>query len=141
MLKKYNIAVVGATGNVGREILQILEEREFPINNIFCLASKRSKGKKIEFKKKEFIVEDLADFDFSKVQIALFSPGGEVSAKFAPKAAKEGCIVIDNTSYFRMDKDVPLIVPEVNSVALEDFFNEDKRSKSAFAISPGFLSP
>ena len=128
MSKKYNIAVVGATGNVGREILQILEEREFPIDNIYCLASSRSKGKKIEFKETELIIEDLTDFDFSKVHIGLFSPGGEVSAKFAPKAAKEGCLVIDNTSYFRMNKNIPLIIPEVNADALEDFFNQDKRS-------------
>tara|TARA_Y100000590_G_scaffold189952_1_gene216286 strand:- start:186 stop:1226 length:1041 start_codon:yes stop_codon:yes gene_type:complete len=128
MSKNYNIAVVGATGNVGREILQILVEREFPIDNIYCLASSRSKGKKIEFNETEIIVEDLAEFDFSKVHIALFSPGGEVSSKFAPKAVKDGCLVIDNTSYFRMNKDVPLIVPEVNANALDDFFNGDKRS-------------
>ena len=115
MSKEYNIAVVGATGNVGREILQILEQRKFPIDNIYLLASSRSKGKKIEFKEQEIVVEDLADFDFSKVKIALFSPGSSVSAEYAPKAAKKGCIVIDNTSHFRMDEDVPLIVPEVNS--------------------------
>ena len=97
MSNKFNIAVVGATGNVGREILQILEQREFPIDNIYLLASSRSKGKKIEFKEQEIVVEDLADFDFSKVQIGLFSPGGTVSAEYAPKAVKKGCIVIDNT--------------------------------------------
>ena len=80
MSNKFNIAVVGATGNVGREILQILEQREFPIDNIYLLASSRSKGKKIEFNEHEIVVEDLADFDFSKVQIGLFSPGGTVSA-------------------------------------------------------------
>ena len=128
MSNKFNIAVVGATGNVGREILQILEQREFPIDNIYLLASSRSKGKKIEFKEKEVVVEDLADFDFSKVQIGLFSPGGTVSAEYAPKAAKKGCIVIDNTSHFRMNDDVPLIVPEVNADILQDYFDNEDRS-------------
>ena len=128
MSEKYNIAVVGATGNVGREILQILEERNFPINEIFFLASSRSKGKKLKFNEKEIEVEDLEEFDFSKVNIGLFSPGGEVSAKFAPKAASEGCLVIDNTSYFRMNHEVPLIVPEVNGSVLNDFFDNEKRS-------------
>ena len=125
---KYNVAVVGATGNVGREILQILEQRKFPIDNIYLLASSRSKGKKIEFKENEIVVEDLADFDFSKVQIGLFSPGGTVSAEYAPKAAKKGCIVIDNTSHFRMNDDVPLIVPEVNADKLQDYFDKEDRS-------------
>ena len=84
MIQKYNIAIVGATGNVGREIINILEERNFPINNIYLLASSKSKGRKIEYKDKEIIVEDLSKFDFSKVQISLFSPGGSVSAEFAP---------------------------------------------------------
>ena len=128
MSNKFNIAVVGATGNVGREILQILEQREFPIDNIYLLASSRSKGKKIEFKEKEVVVENLADFDFSKVQIGLFSPGGTVSAEYAPKAAKKGCIVIDNTSHFRMNDDVPLIVPEVNADILKDYFDDEDRS-------------
>ena len=128
MSNKFNIAVVGATGNVGREILQILEQREFPIDNIHLLASSRSKGKKIEFKEQEIVVEDLADFDFSKVQIGLFSPGGTVSAEYAPKAAKKGCIVIDNTSHFRMNDDVPLIVPEVNADILQDYFDDENRS-------------
>ena len=127
MSKKYNIAIAGATGNVGREIINILEERNFPIENLYLLASSRSKGKKINFKEQEIIVEDLSDFDFSKVQIGLFSPGGSVSAKFAPKAAAAGCIVIDNTSYFRMQKNTPLIIPEVNPEALEDFFKNEKR--------------
>ena len=128
MSKKYNIAVVGATGNVGREILQILEQRKFPIDNIYLLASSRSKGKKIEFKEQEIVVEDLADFDFSKVHIGLFSPGGTVSAEYAPKAAKKGCIVIDNTSHFRMNDDVPLVVPEVNADILQDYFDNEVRS-------------
>ena len=128
MTNKIDIAIAGATGNVGREILQILEQREFPINNIYCLASSRSKGKKIEFKGQEIEVEDLAKFDFSTVQLSLFSPGGSISAKYAPKATKEGCIVIDNTSHFRMNDDVPLVVPEVNSDVLQDFFNNNSRS-------------
>ena len=128
MSEKYNIAVVGATGNVGREILQILEQREFPVNNIYCLASSRSKGKKIEFKEQEIIVEDLSEFDFTKAQICLFSPGAKISAEYVPEAVKKGCIVIDNTSYFRMNDDVPLVVPEVNAEVLRDFFNNNNRS-------------
>ena len=128
MNRKYNIAIAGATGNVGREILSILDERDFPIENLYLLASSRSKGKKIIFKDQELIVEDLSEFDFTKAQISLFSPGGSVSAEFAPKAAAAGCIVIDNTSYFRMKDDVPLIVPEVNVDALQEFFDENNRS-------------
>ena len=127
MTQKYNIAIVGATGNVGREILNILEERNFPIDNLYLLASSRSKGQKINFKGKELIVEDLSEFDFSKVQIGLFSPGGSVSAEYAPVAAAAGCIVIDNTSFFRMKNEVPLIVPEVNASVLEEFFQQKNR--------------
>ena len=128
MDQKYNIAVAGATGNVGREIINILEERNFPIDNLYLLASSKSKGKKINYKDQEIIVEDLSKFDFSKVQISLFSAGGSVSAEFAPKAAATGCIVIDNTSYFRMNNNVPLIIPEVNVEELEIFFDNKKRS-------------
>lgn len=128
MGKKYNVAIAGATGNVGREIIQILEDRDFPIDKLYLLASSKSKGQKIDFKGDEIVVEDLAGFDFSKVQISLFSPGGKVSAEFAPKAAKAGCLVIDNTSHFRMHENVPLIVPEVNASSLEEFFNDDDRS-------------
>ena len=128
MSSKFNIAIAGATGNVGREIIQILEDKEFPVDQLYLLASSRSKGQAIEFRGEELIVEDLAEFDFSKVQIGLFSPGGKVSAEFAPKAAKAGCLVIDNTSHFRMHDNVPLIVPEVNASALEGFFNNDDRS-------------
>ena len=87
MSTKFNIAIAGATGNVGREIIQILEDKEFPVDQLYLLASSRSKGQAIEFRGEELIVEDLAEFDFSKVQIGLFSPGGKVSAEFAPKAA------------------------------------------------------
>ena len=128
MTNKYNIAVVGATGNVGREIISILEQRNFPIENLYLLASSKSKGKKINYHDKEITVNNLDEFDFSKAQIGLFSPGGSVSAKYAPLAAKKGCIVIDNTSYFRMKKDVPLIIPEVNPEALDEFFEDDNRS-------------
>ena len=128
MSQKYNIAVAGATGAVGTEIIQILEQRDFPIDNLYLLASSKSKGKKIEFKEKEILVEDLAEFDFTKAHIGLFSPGGKISAKYAPKAAEAGCIVIDNTSYFRMQKNIPLIVPEVNANALDEFFQDENRT-------------
>ena len=128
MSQKYNVAVAGATGAVGTEIVQILEQRDFPIDNLYLLASSKSKGKKIEFKDKEIIVEDLAEFDFTKAHIGLFSPGGKISAEYAPKAAEAGCIVIDNTSYFRMQKNVPLIVPEVNANALDEFFQDENRT-------------
>jgi len=128
MDKKFNLAVVGATGNVGREMLKILEQRKFPINNLYLLASSRSKGKTIDFNNDSITVQDLAEFNFSNVQLGLFSSGSSVSAEFVPKAVKAGCIVIDNTSYFRMKDNVPLIVPEVNVRALQDFFNNDNRS-------------
>ena len=128
MTQKYNIAVAGATGAVGTEIIQILEQRDFPIDNLYLLASSKSKGKRIKFKDREIIVEDLAEFDFKKAHIGLFSPGGKISAEYAPKAAKVGCIVIDNTSYFRMKKNIPLIVPEVNADVLEEFFQNENRT-------------
>ena len=128
MTQKYNVAVVGATGAVGSEIIQILEQRNFPIDNLYLLASSKSKGKRLEFKEKEIIVEDLSEFDFSKAHIGLFSPGGKISAEYAPKAANAGCIVIDNTSHFRMQKNIPLIVPEVNSNTLEEFFQNEERT-------------
>ena len=128
MNQKYNIAVVGATGAVGGEIIQILEQRDFPIDNLYLLASSKSIGKQIEFKDKKIIVEDLVEFDFSKAHIGLFSPGGKISAEYAPKAAKAGCIVIDNTSHFRMQKNIPLIVPEVNANVLEEFFLDENRT-------------
>jgi len=128
MSQIYNVAVAGATGAVGNEIIQILEQRDFPIDNLYLLASSKSKGKKIEFKGKIILVEDLSEFDFSKVHIGLFSPGGKISSEYAPKAAKAGCIVIDNTSHFRMQKGIPLIVPEVNANALEEFMEDENRS-------------
>ncbi|MCG8383830.1 MAG: aspartate-semialdehyde dehydrogenase [Gammaproteobacteria bacterium] len=121
MSKKYDVAVVGATGAVGEVMLSILAERQFPANKVYPLASARSVGKRVAFGEKMLKVEDLSEFDFSKVQIALFSAGGSVSAEFAPKAAATGCIVIDNTSHFRYHDDIPLVVPEVNSQALAHY--------------------
>lgn len=114
MPQKINIAVVGATGAVGAAMLSVLAERNFPIQHLYPLASARSAGKKIKFMGDEFAVQDLATFDFSQVDIALFSAGGDVSAEYAPKAAAAGAIVIDNTSHFRYDDAVPLVIAEVN---------------------------
>ena len=114
-----NIAIVGATGNVGRKTLKVLEKKELSIDNLYLVASSKSAGKKISFKSKEHEVFDLENFDFSKVKIAFFAAGGKISEKFAEKAAKY-CIVIDNSSFYRMDPDVPLIVPKVNSDDLKD---------------------
>jgi len=121
MSKKYDVAVVGATGAVGETIISILAERNFPVGTLYPLASSRSAGKRVEFKGKHVRVEDLDTFDFSKVQIALFSAGGDISEKYAPIAAAAGCVVIDNTSHFRYDDDIPLVVPEVNPGAVADY--------------------
>jgi aspartate-semialdehyde dehydrogenase len=123
MSKVYNVAVVGATGAVGEAMLSILEEREFPVGEVYVLASSNSVGKRIPFKEGSLRVDDLANFDFSKVQIALFSPGASISEIYAPKAAAAGCIVIDNTSQFRYDDDIPLVVPEVNPHKIADYKN------------------
>ncbi|HEX6928287.1 MAG TPA: aspartate-semialdehyde dehydrogenase [Gammaproteobacteria bacterium] len=120
-MKKYDVAVVGATGAVGETMLRILEEREFPVGQIFPLASERSAGSRIRFNGRAAVVQDLAAFDFSKAQIALFSAGGDVSAEYAPKAAAAGCVVIDNTSKFRLEDDIPLVVPEVNPQAVANY--------------------
>ena len=114
-----NIAIVGATGNVGRKILEVLEKKRLSIDNIYLIASSKSIGKKIIFKDKEHQVSDLESFDFSKVKIAFFSAGGKISERYAEKASKN-CLVIDNSSYYRMDPNVPLIVPQVNSEALKE---------------------
>jgi len=121
MSKTYDVAVVGATGAVGETMLSILAERKFPVGKVYALASERSAGKKVEFGGGMLTVENLADFDFSKVQIGLFSAGGSISAEFAPKAAAAGCIVIDNTSEFRYVDDIPLVVPEVNPHAIANY--------------------
>jgi aspartate-semialdehyde dehydrogenase len=121
MTDQYDIAVVGATGVVGESMLEILSERKFPIGKIHALASERSIGKKVAFGRRELTVENLADFDFSTVQIGLFSAGGSISAEFAPRAVEAGCVVIDNTSHFRYDDDIPLVVPEVNEDAIAEY--------------------
>ncbi len=114
-----NICIVGATGNVGRKILEVLEKKNFPFDELYLVASEKSAGKKILFRKKEYIVFNLEEFDFSKCDIAFFSAGAKIAEKFAKKAA-EHTIVIDNSSFFRMDPDVPLIVPQVNSNELKN---------------------
>jgi|TARA_R110002072_G_scaffold19100_32_gene71243 aspartate-semialdehyde dehydrogenase len=115
----YKVAVVGASGNVGREILSILAERKFPVDEVVALASERSVGSEVSYGEDQVLkIKNLATFDFTGTDLALFSPGGKISAIYAPKAAALGCIVIDNTSHFRMDPDVPLVVPEVNPEAL-----------------------
>lgn len=119
MTKKFNVAVVGATGIVGETLLELLHERKFPVAQIHALASSRSAGKTVRFGERELIVGELDSFDFSGVDFALFSAGGSISAEHGPRAAAAGCVVIDNTSHFRMDPGVPLIVPEVNAGALE----------------------
>lgn len=116
-----DVAVVGATGAVGQAMLNILEERNFPVNNIYPLASERSAGGQIQFNGKYHTVTRLDEFDFSKAQVGLFSAGGSVSAEHAPRAASDGCVVIDNTSHFRYDDDIPLIVPEVNPERVADY--------------------
>lgn len=123
MTKLYDIAVVGATGAVGETILKVLEERNFPVGKLYPLASSRSAGKKLPFKGGWVEVQDLETFDFSKVQLGLFSPGASVSAIYAPKAAAAGCVVVDNTSQFRYDDDIPLVVPEVNPDAVAGYKN------------------
>jgi aspartate-semialdehyde dehydrogenase len=119
--EKYNVAVVGATGAVGNEMVSILEERNFPVATLKLLASTRGAGTEMEFKGKQYRVEVLNENSFSGVDIGLFSAGGSVSEKFAPIAGKAGCVVIDNTSAFRMDPQVPLVVPEVNAHAIAQY--------------------
>lgn len=121
MGQQFNVAVVGATGAVGEVMLEILAERDFPVGEVYALASDRSAGKEVDFKGRSLIVEDLANFDFSKIQIGLFSAGASVSAEYAPKAAAAGCVVIDNTSQFRYEADIPLVVPEVNPHAIAQY--------------------
>ncbi len=116
-----DIAVVGATGAVGEAMLSILAERKFPVGTVHALASERSAGKRVDFGKQQLKVQDLATFDFSQVQIGLFSPGASVSRIYAPIAARAGCVVIDNTSQFRYDDDKPLIIPEVNAHAIAQY--------------------
>ncbi len=124
-MKTYNVAVVGATGAVGETLISILEERNFPVGELFLLASERSAGTKLMFRGKPVTVQNLADFDFSKAQIGLFSAGGSVSAQYAEKAGRAGCVVIDNTSHFRYEADIPLVVPEVNPERIADYPNRN----------------
>ena len=122
----YRIAVVGATGNVGREILNILSEREFPADEVSAVASPSSVGKEVSFGGTEILkVQSLETFDFSGIDIGLFSPGSAASAEHAPRAAASGCVVVDNTSHFRMDPEIPLVVPEVNRESLDGFRNHN----------------
>ncbi len=123
MSKKVNVAIVGATGAVGETMLKVLQERNFPVQQLYLLASARSAGKSALFNGKAVEIEDLAGFDFSQVQIALFSAGGAISERYAPVAAQAGCVVIDNTSQFRYDEDIPLVVPEVNPEAVGQYKN------------------
>jgi aspartate-semialdehyde dehydrogenase len=121
MSKAWRVAVLGATGLVGDTMINVLEERDFPVSEFFPLASSRSLGKSVNFKGKSYPVVDVATFDFSRADIGLFSAGAEVSAKYAPIAAAAGCIVIDNTSQFRYQDDIPLVVPEVNPHAIGQY--------------------
>lgn len=120
-----NVAVLGATGLVGKQIIECLEERKFPVATLYPLASERSAGEEVNFCGKSLTVQNVADFDWSEVDIAFFSAGGSVSAHYAPIAADAGCVVIDNTSHFRNDFDIPLVVPEVNGSVLADFRNRN----------------
>ncbi|MBS0286984.1 MAG: aspartate-semialdehyde dehydrogenase [Proteobacteria bacterium] len=124
-MKKYDIAILGATGTVGQSMMEILSELEFPVNNLFPLASHRSAGEKVLFNGQSLAVQDVEKFDFSKVQIALFSAGASVSAKYAPIAANKGCVVIDNTSQFRNENDIPLVITEVNPGDIAQYKNKN----------------
>ena len=121
MTKTADVAIVGATGAVGETMVKVLEELDFPVGALYLLASERSAGSTVMFRNKPIVVQNLDEFDFSKVQIGLFSAGGAISKIYAPKAAAAGCIVIDNTSEFRYDDDIPLVIPEVNPHAIEHY--------------------
>ena len=123
-MKTFNVAVVGATGAVGNEMIRILEERNFSVGQLKLLASERSLGKSLEYKGKSIPVDVLNENSFGGMQIGLFSAGGSISEKFAPIAAKAGCVVVDNTSAFRMVPDIPLVVPEVNPEAISQYKNK-----------------
>jgi aspartate-semialdehyde dehydrogenase len=120
-MKEFNVAVVGATGAVGNEMIETLQQRKFPVRNLKLLASERSLGVSISYKGQDVPVDVLKEDSFKGIQIGLFSAGGSVSQKFAPIAAKDGCVVIDNTSAFRMEPDIPLVVPEVNAHAIKEY--------------------
>lgn len=122
-MEKANVAIVGATGAVGVTIREILEERQFPVENLYLLASERSAGQRVMFNGKSVMVQNLVDFDFSQVDVALFSAGGSISREYAPKAVEAGCVVVDNTSEYRYDNDIPLVVSEVNPERIADYKN------------------
>lgn len=124
-MRKANIAIIGATGIVGEALLDILKSRKFPIDNLYLFGSERSEGSFIDFKNKSYPVESVRDFDFSKVHIAFFAAGNEISEEYAPKAAEAGCVVIDKSSHFRYESDVPLVIPEVNPEAIADYMNRN----------------
>ncbi|MGR8918826.1 MAG: aspartate-semialdehyde dehydrogenase [Gammaproteobacteria bacterium] len=121
MARTFNVAVVGATGAVGETMLSILAERDFPVGEVHAVASARSAGKRVAFGERQLVVSDLDSFDFTGVDIGLFSPGASVSKVHAPRAAAAGCVVVDNTSQFRYDEDIPLVVPEVNPDAVAGY--------------------
>ena len=123
MSRTFDVAVVGATGAVGEVMLDILAQRDFPVGQVYPLASERSAGSRVTFKGKQLTVQNLAEFDFSRTPVGLFSAGASVSEIYAPKAAQAGCVVIDNTSQFRYDADIPLVVPEVNPDRIADYKN------------------
>ena len=122
---EFSVAILGATGAVGEALIEILEERKFPVSELYLLASERSAGKHIQFRGKHLKVENVEDFDFSVAEIGFFSAGGSVSEKYAPLAADAGCVVIDNTSKFRYEENIPLIVPEVNAHRIDEFKNRN----------------
>ncbi|MCL1122350.1 aspartate-semialdehyde dehydrogenase [Shewanella seohaensis] len=125
MSQEFNVVVLGASGAVGQTMIEILEERNFPVANLYPLASSRSAGETVSFHGKQVTILDVETFDWSQAQLGFFSAGGDVSAKWAPIAAEAGCVVIDNTSHFRNDIDIPLVVPEVNPHAIADFRNRN----------------
>ena len=125
MSRKFNVAVVGATGAVGETLLSILSERKFPVDNIYALASSRSADSNVLFGNTNLIVDDIESFDFKDTHIGLFSAGASVSDIHAPRAVKAGCVVVDNTSRFRYDDDIPLVIPEVNQMQLLYISNEE----------------
>lgn len=125
MARAFNVAVLGATGLVGQQMMDILAERDFPVAQLFPLASSRSAGATVTFKGEDLTVLDAEEFDWSQVELGFFSAGGNISKIYAPRAAEAGCVVIDNTSEFRYEADIPLVVPEVNSYALADFRNRN----------------
>ncbi|KGK22436.1 aspartate-semialdehyde dehydrogenase [Vibrio navarrensis] len=125
MSQQYNVAILGATGAVGETILEVLQERKFPVGELYLLASERSEGKTYRFNGKTIYVQNVEEFDWSQAHIGLFSAGGDLSAKWAPIAAEAGVVVIDNTSHFRYEYDIPLVVPEVNPEAISEFRNRN----------------